>query len=230
MELDASQYAGLPLTWGTNSSIKIYPSTDHFAVSITRKLTGIKPDSERQTSVVHMAEGLVSLITKQRSAIISKWFDSAIHAYAPDTAAFIKSQKDQFANPVGSHTLRGVEVLFDQLVGGMDAGAITTYLDPIMRIRAVQNLTPARATAFIFSLKNILIDMFGKNFQDIGMTRQFLEVERRIDQMALAAFDIYMACREKIYELKANETRNRTFKAFERAGLVSKDPGEVPDA
>ncbi len=187
MDLDASQYAGLPLTWGTNSSIKIYPSTDHFAVSITRKLTGIKPDSERQTSVVHMAEGLVSLITKQRSAIISKWFDSAIHAYAPDTAAFIKSQKDQFANPVGSHTLKGVEVLFDQLVGGMDAGAITTYLDPIMRIRAVQNLTPARATAFIFSLKNILIDMFGKNFQDIGMTRQFLEIEARIDQMGLAA-------------------------------------------
>jgi hypothetical protein len=39
-----------------------------------------------------------------------------------------------------------------------------------------------------------------------------------------------MACREKIYELKANETRNRTFKAFERAGLIKKDPGEVPDA
>ena len=131
-----------------------------------------------------MAEGLVSLIAKHRAAIISKWFDSAIHAYAPDTAAFIKSQKDQFANPVGSHTLKGVEVLFDQLLGDMDGSAITTYLDPIMRIRAVQNLTPARATAFIFSLKNILIDMFGKNLQDAGMTRQFLEVETRIDRLA----------------------------------------------
>jgi len=184
----------------------------------------------RQTGVVHMAEGLVSLITKQRSAIISRWFDSAIHAYAPDTAAFIKSQKDQFANPVGSHTLKGVEGLFDQLVGGMDAGAIANHLDPIMRIRAVQNLTPARAAAFIFSLKSILIEMFGQNLQDASTTRQFLEIEARIDQMGLAAFDIYIACREKIYELKANETRNRTFKAFERAGLISKDPGEVPDA
>jgi hypothetical protein len=33
-----------------------------------------------------------------------------------------------------------------------------------------------------------------------------------------------MACREKIYELKANEARDRTFRAFERAGLISKDP------
>jgi hypothetical protein len=72
--------------------------------------------------------------------------------------------------------------------------------------------------------------MFGKNLQDADTTRQFLEIEARIDQMGLAAFDIYIACREKIYELKANETRNRTFKAFERAGLISKDPGEVPDA
>ncbi len=171
-----------------------------------------------------MAEGLVSLIIKHRSTIISKWFDSAIQAYAPDTATFIKSQKDQFSNPVGSHTLKGVEALFDQLMGDMDAGAIPTHLDPIMRIRAVQNLAPSQATAFIFSLKKTLRDMFDKDLRDAGLSRQFLELEARIDRLGLAAFDIYMACREKIYELKANETRDRTFKAFERAGLISKDP------
>jgi len=177
-----------------------------------------------------MAEGLVNLITKQRLTVISKWFDSAIHAYAPDTAAFIQSQKDPFANPVGSQTRNSLEGLFDQLVGGMDAGAIRASLDPVMRIRAVQNLTPAQATAFIFALKSILQDMFGKAFQSTGGIRSFLEIESRIDRLGLAAFDVYMACREKIYELKANETRNRTFKAFERAGLIKKDPGEVPDA
>jgi hypothetical protein len=172
-----------------------------------------------------MAEGLVSLITKHRSTIISKWFDSAIQAYAPDTAVFIKSQKDSFGNPVGSQTRKGVEGLFDQLMGDMDARSITTHLDPIMRIRAVQNLNPSRATAFIFSLKKTLRDMFEKELQDTGLGRQFLEIEARIDRLSLAAFDVYMACREKIYELKANETRDRTYKAFERAGLIAKDPG-----
>jgi len=177
-----------------------------------------------------MAEGLVSLITKHRTAIISKWFDSAIHAYAADTAAFLKSQKDPFANPVGSHTQKSVEALFDQLVGGMEPGAITASLDPVMHIRAVQTLSPAQATAFIFALKKILHDMFDQPLPDAGLMRQFQEIESRIDRLGLAAFDVYMACREKIYELKANETRNRTFKAFERAGLIKKDPGQPPDA
>jgi hypothetical protein len=38
-----------------------------------------------------------------------------------------------------------------------------------------------------------------------------------------------MQCREKIYELKANEMKNRTFRAFERAGLVSEMPEVEPD-
>jgi hypothetical protein len=177
-----------------------------------------------------MTEGLVSLITKHRATIISKWFDSAIHAYAADTAAFIKSQKDPFANPVGSNTRNSVEALFDQLVGGMEAGAIAAGMDPVMRIRAVQSLSPSQATAFIFNLKTILRDLFDKQLQDAGLMRQFLEIESRIDRLGLAAFESYTACREKISDIRANETRNRTFRAFERAGLIKKDPGKVPDA
>jgi hypothetical protein len=177
-----------------------------------------------------MAEGLVSLITQHRSAIISKWFESAIQAYSADTAAFLKSQKDQFTNPVGSNTRRGLEGLFDQLTGDLNGEAVARHLDPIMRIRAVQSLNPSQAIAFIFSLKSILRGFLKRELQDPGMSRQFEDIEGRIDRMCLAAFDIYMACREKIYELKANETRNRVFRAFERAGLVAKEPEPGSDA
>jgi hypothetical protein len=171
-----------------------------------------------------MAEGLVSLIVKKRSVIVSKWFDSAINAYPPDTAAFLKSQKDQFSNPVGSHTRRGLEGLFDQIAGEMNGAAISGHLDPIMRIRATQTLTPSQATAFILTLKQTMRDCLGSELQAAGAAREFAEIEMRIDRVCLAAFDIYMSCREKIYELKANETRNRVFRAFERAGLVAKEP------
>jgi len=39
-------------------------------------------------------------------------------------------------------------------------------------------------------------------------------------------FDIYMMCREKIYELKANEVRNRTYRAFKRANLITENSPE----
>jgi hypothetical protein len=49
---------------------------------------------------------------------------------------------------------------------------------------------------------------------------ELLNLESRIDALALISFDIYMTCREKIYELKANEVKNMTFRLLQRAKLV----------
>jgi hypothetical protein len=103
----------------------------------------------------------------------------------------------------------------------MDPQIITSYLDPIIRIRAVQNFTPSQATAFILFLKKALRANLAKELRDIRNAEELFEFESKIDQLSLMAFDIYMQCREKIYQISANETKNRTFKALERAGLVS---------
>jgi len=50
----------------------------------------------------------------------------------------------------------------------------------------------------------------------------------KLDAVALIAFDIYMTCREKVYEIKASEQRDRTFRAFHRAGLVNETPEDKP--
>ncbi|MEJ5357784.1 MAG: RsbRD N-terminal domain-containing protein [Desulfobacterales bacterium] len=166
-----------------------------------------------------MGEGLFDRIAKDRAALLSRWFDAAVEAYAPDTASFLKDRSDPFANPVGSRTRRGLETLFDQLVGGMDPEAVSRGLDPILRVRAVQNLSPARAVGFVFALKRILLERF-EGSASTEDRRQISELHERIDRLALAAFDLYMACREQVMELKANEMRLRTFRAFQRAGLV----------
>jgi myo-inositol catabolism protein IolC len=63
-----------------------------------------------------------------------------------------------------------------------------------------------------------------KELRDNQIAAELLKLESKIDQLCLMAFDIYMQCREKIYQISANETRNRTFRAFERAGLISGSP------
>ena len=107
----------------------------------------------------------------------------------------------------------------------MDGVTITSFLDPIIRIRAVQNFTPSQATSFILSLKKVLRENLTKELRDNGATAELIAFESKIDQLCLMAFDIYMQCREKIYQISANETRNRTFKAFQRAGLISEESG-----
>jgi len=168
-----------------------------------------------------MGKGLKKIIERKKAAIAKSWFDLTAQTYAPDTAEFLKSKTDSFANPVGSTMLNSLEVLLDQLLHGMDPQTITTNLDAIIRIRAVQNFTPSQATAFILSLKKILRKNLAKELRDNRNAGELFAFESKIDQLCLMAFDIYMQCREKIYQISANESRNRTFRAFERAGLIS---------
>ncbi len=97
---------------------------------------------------------------------------------------------------------------------------IKTYLDPIIRIRAVQDFTASQATAFVLKLKQILRQCLSDELQDASQLKELLAFESKIDQLSLVAFDVYMECRQKIYEIMANETRNQTFRAFKRAGLI----------
>jgi len=171
-----------------------------------------------------MEHRLKGLIEKNKSEIIKKWFEATIQTYAPDTAHFYKGQKDQFANPVGNITAKGVEFLLDQLFNDFEPDAVKTYLDPIIRIRAVQDFTPSQATAFIFLLKKVLRDCLSDKLQDAALVLELLAFESKIDQLCLMAFDMYMTCKEKIYQIAANETRNQTYRAFERAGLIAQTP------
>ena len=171
-----------------------------------------------------MANGLEKIIAQKKSVIVKNWFNLIAQTYAPDTAEFLKSKKDQFANPVGGTMLIGLKGLLNELIQSMNPETVTSHLDPIIRIRAAQNFTPSQATAFILSLKKVLREILSKELCDSSFATELIAFESKIDQLCLMAFDIYMQCREKIYQISANETRNRTFRAFERAGLISGPP------
>ena len=172
---------------------------------------------------------LNNLLAQRKTAIIKNWFTLAVETYPPDTASFLKRQKDPFANPVGRTISKGLEGLFNELLKEMDYETITSFLDPIIRIRAIQNFSPSQAVSFIFSLKKAVRENTKKEVPKEQLFNELLLFESKIDQLALIAFNLYMQCREKIYDLKANEMRNTTYKAFKRAGLVREMPVDEPD-
>ena len=100
---------------------------------------------------------LNNLLSQKKAAITKKWFTLVIETYPSDTAKFLKSQKNPFANPVGRTIYQGLETLFAELLKGIDYETITSSLDPIIRIRAVQNFSPSQATGFIFFFKNVIV-------------------------------------------------------------------------
>ena len=171
-----------------------------------------------------MEMNLKQHLTEKKAAILKKWFDAVADTYAADTAGFLKKQKAQFTNPVGYTLAEGLEGLFDALLQGMIPDTVKTFLDGIVRIRAIQEFEPSEAVAFIFQLKKVVRQELGAEIlQQPGMTEGLVSFDSAIDDLALFSFDIYIKCREKIYELKANEARNMTFRLLQQAKLIVDD-------
>jgi hypothetical protein len=98
---------------------------------------------------------------------------------------------------------------------------VKTFLDGIVRIRAIQDFAPSEAVAFIFKLKKIVRqELGGEVLLMPGMTDELTAFDSTIDDLALFSFDIYVKCREKIYELKAKEATNMTFRLLQQARII----------
>ena len=168
------------------------------------------------------------LLEKKKEAVVNAWFEQVMQTYAPDTAVFYQNQKDAFANPVGSTTKQVLTKLFDALLDPVKNESPADLVDPLVRIRAVQDFKPSQAAGFVFLLKPIVRNIFRKNRKKFK-TDQLLDLESRIDSLALVGFDVFMSCREQIYSMKTNTERNTIYKAFARAGLIKEVPADEPD-
>ncbi len=148
--------------------------------------------------------------TERRAAMLERWFEASIAGSAPETVRFLHRQKDPFANPVGAALRRGLAAILDGVLDGTPAAELTEPLDGIIRIRAVQDLSPARALEFLPALKSLLWE--DPTFDDDRRR----ELELRVDRVLLEAVNLYVACRERVYEIRVTEIRNRSMKVLER--------------
>jgi hypothetical protein len=169
---------------------------------------------------------IYDLLAEKKPVVLKQWFDLILETYPEETASFLKSQNSKTRNPVTQAIFEGIEGIFDELVGNADTGKIDIYLDNIIRVRAIQDFSPSEAVRFVFILKSVIRKEFEKDIYDQQMFRELLTLESRIDQLANASFDIFMKCREKLYEIRANELRNWTYRALQKTGFYKEVKAE----
>jgi hypothetical protein len=56
------------------------------------------------------------------------------------------------------------------------------------------------------------------------LAKEMLELESQIEILGLMAFDHFVACREKVCQLKADDMRNHYAAAIKRAGIDLEPP------
>ena len=147
---------------------------------------------------------ILVLLAEKESAIVKKWLKHVLSAFPSDALHFLEKQNDRFANPLGHNFSEGLTALFRNLRSEKQ-GDVLANLEQLMKLRAVQaEQSPSESLAFIFALKDIIRSECSKEWSE-EFDLEWPEVVARVDQMALQAFDLYMASRERLFQVRLKE-------------------------
>jgi len=160
-----------------------------------------------------------SFLRRNREQVLARWEESALDLYPAETVRFLKRQKDRFQNPVGHATHQALDALLQGLAEGKSPSEMEEAIDMVMRVRAVQDFSPARALGFVFLLRRFVREAAGQT-----TLRDLDELDASIDVLALVGFESYLKCREKLYELRASESRRHTASLLKRLESLSEKP------
>jgi len=167
---------------------------------------------------------LKQTLQENERAILDRWLDNVLATYPEKAAVAFRRQKDPFANPVG-HSLRvGTQAIFEVLVDDWDEAKVRESLLEIIRIRAVQEISPARAVGFVFGIRQAIQAALGESVLGATPTSELQELEQQIDRIALCAFDIYVECRENVYKLRIDEVKRRVSWVMDKMNEHDPDP------
>jgi len=166
-------------------------------------------------------------LAQKKAAVLERWLQLILESYPSATVRFLKQEKDRFANPIGYTISREIEVLYEELLQNMDSAKISASLDNIIRIGAVQDYPPSQAIVFVFLLKKAIREELAHDIGEKLAYEDLLKFEVRIDELVLLALDIYMKCREKVYDIRLNEAKaegEQVFRLLEISGLICEKP------
>jgi hypothetical protein len=172
---------------------------------------------------------LNNLLSAKQVSIAERWLDKTVQTYPADAASFFKRERDEFANPVGAALRAGTRQLVEDLVEGAGPDALRAHLDPMLRVRSVQDFSASQALSFIFLLKDAAREELADALRAPSVFSAYLRFEAQIDALALLAFDVYTQCRERVHEIRVNDVTRRVSGLMRQLGVGMDELTQGPD-
>ena len=158
---------------------------------------------------------LKELLNQKKSTIVHNWIELILNSYPAEAVNFLQSKKNQFSNPIGYTITANAEKILDELINDCDFEKIKLLLDDIVKIRAVQSFSPSQAVYFLLDLKKAIRDECKIELSDKNVSDELSNFELLIDKMLIVGFELYMEAREKVFNIRVNEIKSKSFKAAE---------------
>ncbi len=141
-----------------------------------------------------------------REKIVNRWVDYTLSTYA--SSSFFKREQDKFSNPIGVSVREALDQLFVLMSKGADPEEFKEPVSQIVRLRAVQEFTPAQAVAPLNAVKHITREVLAGDKERAQFINDLYDFEFAVDLAVLAAFDLYMESRERLYKVRIAEIKS----------------------
>ncbi len=145
---------------------------------------------------------LSELIAQKERALVERWIDAILDEHGVGGKLW-RQQRDPFANPVGNTYRTELPHLLHAAASPEPPGtAAASALDAVLRVRAVQDLSPSQAVGFVWRLREIVREEVpGASLDDLAA------FDRQIERLGMQAFDVYVRLREQVFQLRLNELK-----------------------
>jgi hypothetical protein len=173
-----------------------------------------------------MNRTLRDFLKRRRSDILTDWIDRTFATYPRESVSLLRAKTNRFSNPIGETIRSGLARLYDAFVADSHRDDPATLVGDMVRLRAVQDFTPARAVAFLTFLKaSVRESLHSEPDKTVGV-EDLGGLEEAVDTILLCAMDVYVECREQLYRIRAGEARARSSKLIERANRIIEQHAE----
>lgn len=154
---------------------------------------------------------LQEFLAEEKGEILPRWISAVLDTYPTDAARIFKREQDRFANPIGYNTEDALTRLYDLLFVSAtpDFAQVRPALEEFVKIRAVQDFAPSAAVDLVFALKKVVRAACATKEAPAISVADWQELEERLDRVAGMVFDLYMACRERLYQTRVQEIKSR---------------------
>ncbi len=146
-------------------------------------------------------------LQEHKRAILEAWFQSLINIYPAERRDFLRRKEETFTNAIGSSIYEALAKLLGEIIEDKNLGRIEDSLRELIHLRAVEDFSPGQAISFLPTLRQIIKEELRSANLINAYQKEYDHLVNLIDELTMRAFDIYMGCREKIFNLKVKELK-----------------------
>ena len=100
--------------------------------------------------------------------------------------------------------------------------AVVQNIEKLIKLLALNGPKASEVLCPFVFFKQYINALFLSNFLVVEKIDDYNEIMNVFDNLMLKMFDMFIQCREKIYEIRVNEVKRMTFPLLERSGLIER--------